>query len=197
MDVSAELLAALRDIANTFDESWTEGCLERMMGDKARAAIARASAPAPDYAALVERLLYLYQAEPEFETLKEAADAITALSAGGDGVPEGYRLVPEAALKWLNGEGPGLDGRWFGDDRDKFADRLGKYWWRRVFFAMLTASPRNEGGRQRERDSLAKQVAGLTEALRNIAEGNLGPAPWQANYEKIRSIARAALKERA
>lgn len=32
-------------------------------------------------------------------------------------------------------------------------------------------------------------------ALRNIAEGNLGDEPWQANYEKIREVARAALHQ--
>lgn len=35
--------------------------------------------------------------------------------------------------------------------------------------------------------------ARLSEALRNIAEGNLGDAPWQANYDKIREVARAVL----
>lgn len=34
-------------------------------------------------------------------------------------------------------------------------------------------------------------------ALRRIAEGNLGDAPWQANYERIREVARAALTEQA
>lgn len=30
-------------------------------------------------------------------------------------------------------------------------------------------------------------------ALRRIAEGNLGDEPWQADYDKIRAVARAAL----
>jgi hypothetical protein len=34
---------------------------------------------------------------------------------------------------------------------------------------------------------------GMERALRNIAEGNLGDAPWQANYDKIRAVAREAL----
>lgn len=32
-------------------------------------------------------------------------------------------------------------------------------------------------------------------ALRNIAEGNLGDASWQANYDKIREVASAAIAE--
>lgn len=34
---------------------------------------------------------------------------------------------------------------------------------------------------------------GLRTALRSIAEGNLGDLPWQANYERIRQVAAAAL----
>lgn len=44
-----------------------------------------------------------------------------------------------------------------------------------------------------ERDRLAADKARLSKALRNIAEGNLGDAKWQANYDKIREVARAAL----
>lgn len=49
---------------------------------------------------------------------------------------------------------------------------------------------------QRMSDALAArdaEVERLRAVLRNIAEGNLGDAPWQANYERIRSVARAAL----
>jgi hypothetical protein len=42
---------------------------------------------------------------------------------------------------------------------------------------------------QRVKDHLTR----TTSALRNIAEGNLGDAPWQANYEAIRAVARSAL----
>jgi len=35
--------------------------------------------------------------------------------------------------------------------------------------------------------------AQLEQALRNIAEGNLGDAPWQANYDRIRAVATATL----
>ena len=44
-----------------------------------------------------------------------------------------------------------------------------------------------------ERARLRKENARLRGVLRNIAEGNLGNAPWQANYERIRDVARAAL----
>jgi len=37
------------------------------------------------------------------------------------------------------------------------------------------------------------RAAILEEALRKIAEGNLGNEPWQANYERIQEVARAAL----
>lgn len=40
-------------------------------------------------------------------------------------------------------------------------------------------------------------LARKDQALRNIAEGNLGDAPWQANYTKIREIARSALFDAA
>jgi len=36
-------------------------------------------------------------------------------------------------------------------------------------------------------------IARMAEALRNIAEGNLGDAAWQANYARIKDVARAAL----
>lgn len=34
----------------------------------------------------------------------------------------------------------------------------------------------------------------LRGALRSIAEGNLGDAPWQANYNVIRHVAKEALE---
>lgn len=40
----------------------------------------------------------------------------------------------------------------------------------------------------------AEEIERLRGELRRIAEGNLGDAPWQANYEKIRDVASAALK---
>lgn len=42
--------------------------------------------------------------------------------------------------------------------------------------------------------SWKKEIERLRGELRRIAEGNLGDASWQANYEKIRDVARAALK---
>lgn len=37
------------------------------------------------------------------------------------------------------------------------------------------------------------EIERLRGALRNIAEGNLGDDPWQANYAKIKQVAAAAL----
>lgn len=42
---------------------------------------------------------------------------------------------------------------------------------------------------------LQAKVDTLREALRSIAEGNLGEEPWQADYEKLRLYARAAVGE--
>lgn len=39
--LNAELLEALSKIANTLDEGWREGSMERMLGDIARAAVAK------------------------------------------------------------------------------------------------------------------------------------------------------------
>ena len=41
-EVNQELLEALSKIANTLDEGWRAGSMERMLGDIARAAIAKA-----------------------------------------------------------------------------------------------------------------------------------------------------------
>lgn len=38
-----------------------------------------------------------------------------------------------------------------------------------------------------------ERVQALEQALRNIAEGDLGDLPWQANYTRIRQVAAAAL----
>ena len=39
----------------------------------------------------------------------------------------------------------------------------------------------------------ATRIAELESEMRRIAEGNLGDAPWQANYDCIRDVARASL----
>lgn len=44
-----------------------------------------------------------------------------------------------------------------------------------------------------EVDRLRVQLTDAHQALRNLAEGNLGDLPWQANYERIKQVARAAL----
>jgi hypothetical protein len=45
-------------------------------------------------------------------------------------------------------------------------------------------------------EDLRQQVERLRGALRSVAEGNLGEAPWQANYGRLRDFARAALTEK-
>jgi len=57
-------------------------------------------------------------------------------------VPEGMQLVPIAALKWLNGEGPDDDGIWFGD-AERVPGIRGAFWWRTVFNRMLVARARS------------------------------------------------------
>ena len=41
--------------------------------------------------------------------------------------------------------------------------------------------------------ALSDENERLREALRSLAEGNLGPAPWQADYLRVQNVARAAL----
>jgi len=40
---------------------------------------------------------------------------------------------------------------------------------------------------------MTEALAQARKALANIAEGNLGDAPWQANYDRIRKVAADAL----
>lgn len=61
---------------------------------------------------------------------------------------EGMVLVPERALKWLNGEGPDDNGYWFGDEPPTTG--RGQFWWRIVFNRMLAAArpgQTQEGGK--------------------------------------------------
>lgn len=55
-------------------------------------------------------------------------------------VPAGWVLVPVAALKWLNGEGPDGNGHGFGDAPDD--NGRGAAWWRTKFNAMLASAPK-------------------------------------------------------
>lgn len=54
---------------------------------------------------------------------------------------DGWKLVPEYALKWLFGEGPDKNGNYF----EPPINPTGKYWWRTKFRAMLSA-PERDGG---------------------------------------------------
>lgn len=49
------------------------------------------------------------------------------------GTPEGWVLVPKAALDWLNGEAPDPAGMEFGEFTDDYPKPAGAFWWRKVF----------------------------------------------------------------
>ncbi len=55
----------------------------------------------------------------------------------GEQVSPGFVMVPMAAWKWLFGEAPAPDGKWFGDHEDDYTKpgRIfpRKYWWRSKF----------------------------------------------------------------
>lgn len=57
--------------------------------------------------------------------------------------------------------------------------------------AAREALTQEQAALDREIDDAAR----LAVALRSIAEGNLGDDPWQANYARIREVARAALSQ--
>jgi hypothetical protein len=68
----------------------------------------------------------------------EAAREVRALLATSAAPQGAWQLVPIAALKWLFGEAPDQNGKWFGECEPK--DTTGKrYWWRSKFRAMLDA----------------------------------------------------------
>lgn len=52
-------------------------------------------------------------------------------------VPEGFTLVPTAALLWLNGAGPDHKGEWFGESQEASrainASPKKPFWWRTSF----------------------------------------------------------------
>ena len=82
----------------------------------------------------------------EYE-VKTLVDAYRALRKQGDGLgsvrsqggaPEGFRLVPEFAIRWLLGEGPDANGNHFGEEY-AYDFESGRYWWRSEFRAMLAA----------------------------------------------------------
>ncbi len=58
-------------------------------------------------------------------------------------VPEGYTLVPNEALEWLNGAAPDADGKWFGElmpDPNETPRRA--FWWRSKFRKMIEEGQR-------------------------------------------------------
>jgi hypothetical protein len=51
----------------------------------------------------------------------------------------GMVVVPDAALKWLNGEGPDEAGHWFGDAPEDVPVGRRAFWWRSKFTRMIEA----------------------------------------------------------
>lgn len=74
-----------------------------------------------------------------FEHLAEYVQGSVPTSLAGQ-VPDGFRLVPETAIRWLLGEGPDANGNHFGDEEAYNVTR-GRYWWRGEFRSMLSAAP--------------------------------------------------------
>lgn len=77
-------------------------------------------------------------------TYLEFRMVIDALRLSAQAEP-GYVVVPKDALDWLFGEGPGPDGKWFGDTIGEHVPKLaGKYqrtyWWRSKFRTMIEAA---------------------------------------------------------
>jgi hypothetical protein len=59
-----------------------------------------------------------------------------------EAAPEGFTLVPNVALKWLNGEGPDHEGSWFGECQPDIENKYPrKYWWRSHFQKICEALP--------------------------------------------------------
>ncbi|RWL14858.1 MAG: hypothetical protein EOR57_31425 [Mesorhizobium sp.] len=80
-------------------------------------------------------------------------------------------------------------GPWRDNPDGKHHELVGDGMW----FAKLrwtVTGPRNSADAR-----LIAAAPDLYAALRNIYEGNLGDEPWQANYDKIRAVARAALSK--
>lgn len=61
------------------------------------------------------------------------------------------------------------------------------------WFEDIRATDQALGETEARAEAAESRVLSLEEALRKIAEGNLGDDPWQANYERIRKVAQDAL----
>jgi hypothetical protein len=64
--------------------------------------------------------------------MDDAEAALSAIEAAG------MAVVPDAALKWLNGEGPDDEGHHFGDSPES-RQSMRPFWWRKVFTRMIEA----------------------------------------------------------
>lgn len=64
------------------------------------------------------------------EMIDEIADELEAMDVV---------WVPQSALDWLAGSGPGPDGRWFDDDAREPKTK-GNFWWRSEFRRKIAAA---------------------------------------------------------
>lgn len=120
-------------------------------------------------------------------TLAAQAAQIASLSASRDGyarqsdarAAECDRLSAKLAAVEGERDEARLSAQTVGDQLGQAVDRLTR---------KLDAAEARATELQRENERLEK-------ALRRIAEGNLGDASWEADYEKIRQVARAALQQ--
>lgn len=87
-------------------------------------------------------------ADPEMRIIRDLACTNAILSLLQHGEPEGFVLIPKAALDWLYGAGPDHNGKEFGEVEDTVKPVAGKYypryWWRlhfRKICEAFSASP--------------------------------------------------------
>lgn len=73
--------------------------------------------------------------------LRDLQALVNQFSPQPEAAPEGYTLVPNVALKWLHGEGPDHDGKWFGQvgEEGPSTKHPRPYWWRSHFRKICNA----------------------------------------------------------
>jgi len=114
--------------------------------------------------------------EPAFDSVILGARAMQAATAGARGAvkasqaaTDGYTLIPNAALLWLNGEGSDDKGHHFGDGPEAeriIAGRRAAFWWREVFRRMIDTDPTPDTAddiRRQAREEALEEAARLAE----------------------------------
>lgn len=93
--------------------------------------------------------------------------------------PEGFVMVPQAAIKWLHGEGPDDNGKWFGDAEPpiKPSMPIARYWWRTTFRRMCSVPSTHcgtiEAAAQRLVDELLAQHISRDKFTIGVGSGEL------------------------